>query len=62
MTYIEFFDKNATDNICACLTQRPERVVMVGRDGKEMQRSVASLKRVLNGRGLKTEFTIRKQF
>lgn len=59
MTYIEFFDKNATDNICACLTQRPERVVMVGRDGKEMQRSVASLKRVLNGRGLKTEFIIR---
>lgn len=59
MTYIEFFEKNATNNICACLTQRPERVMFVGRDGKEMAKSVTAYKKVLKGRGLKTEFIIK---
>ena len=30
MTYIEFFDKNASENICACLSCAPDRVILLG--------------------------------
>lgn len=30
MTYIEFYDDNEAENICACLAYAPERVVLVG--------------------------------
>ncbi len=59
MTYIEFFDKTATENICACLTRLPERVVFVGRDKKQMERFAEICKAILSGRGQKTEFVIR---
>lgn len=59
MTYIEFFDKTATENISACLTQKPERVVLVGRDRKQMEKSVEHYKSVLTKRGQNTEFIVR---
>jgi len=30
MTFIEFFDKTCVENICACLSQIPERVIFLG--------------------------------
>ena len=30
MTYIEFFDKIASENISACLTYTPDRVIYIG--------------------------------
>jgi hypothetical protein len=36
MTYIEFFDKNATENIVACLAKAPEKVILVGNRREEL--------------------------
>ena len=36
MTYIEFFDDDAIENICSCLVSVPERVIMVGDDEAKM--------------------------
>ena len=36
MTYIELFDNISIENICACLTNPPERVVFVGGSMKKM--------------------------
>ena len=32
LTYIEFFDHSAVENICACLAQAPSRVILLGDD------------------------------
>ena len=32
LTYIEFFDHSAVENICACLAQAPARVILLGDD------------------------------
>lgn len=56
MTYIEFFDKNAADNICACLTKTPERVVLVGNDIKKLSAGSKIYDTLLRARGQKTEF------
>ena len=37
MTYIEFFDKIASENICACLTYVPDRVVYIGDSVKDVE-------------------------
>ncbi len=58
MTYIEFFDKTATENICACLCKTPERVIFVGKDRKQMERFVENYKQILTNRGQKTQFII----
>lgn len=38
MTYIEFFDKTASENICASLANAPDRVVLVGDKMKLLQK------------------------
>ena len=38
MTYIEFFDPEATKNLSACMLYKPERVVFVGHDEEVMDR------------------------
>lgn len=57
MTYIEFFDKTHTENICACLSRAPERVVMIGKDRKQVEKAIERYSRVLKVRGQKTEFS-----
>lgn len=37
MTYIEFFDINAVENICSCLVSAPERVILIGDNKKILQ-------------------------
>ncbi len=55
MTYIEFFDKNSTENICACIARKPERVIFIGRDRKKMENAILRYNEILSKRGLKTE-------
>lgn len=59
MTYIEFFDKNAIENICACLIDTPQRVIFIGSSADEMNRHIANYKRVLGGRGHDIEMMVK---
>ena len=56
MTYIEFFDKNASKNVCACLTYAPDRVVYLGDNSKLMKRHIAAYQRVFAQRGKEIDF------
>lgn len=51
MTYVEFFDKATVENVCACLAQAPERVVLVGHDRDVVAEHIARYKALLSGRG-----------
>ena len=48
MTYIEFFDKIASENICACLTYVPDRVVYIGDSAKIMKAHIANYEKQYN--------------
>jgi len=56
MTYIEFYDSISVVNICACLTNMPERVVLVGGEKKSMIRYADHYRRVFRSRGYEVEF------
>ncbi len=57
MTYVEFFDKPASENICACLTDIPDRVIYIGDDRKQMERHIANYEKIFSGRGYNIEFS-----
>ena len=59
MTYVEFFDEASAENICACLTNAPERVVLMGHKYKTMKKYVEIYKSVLKKRGYDVEFVCR---
>ena len=59
MTYIEFFDETSTENICACLTNVPERVVLMGNKFKIMKKYAEIYKKMLKKRGHDVEFVCR---
>ena len=56
MTYIEFFDKDAIENICSCFIKPPERVVLVGDNEKLMNRHAKHYREVLLSRGKNVVF------
>lgn len=56
MTFIEFFDKNASENICACLVSTPERVVLIGDKPGILEKHAERYKEVLESRGKNIEF------
>ncbi len=56
MTYIEFFDKIASENISACLTYVPDRVIYIGDNAKLMKKHIAKYERVFTDRGYSVEF------
>lgn len=56
MTYIEFFDKNAIENFCACLIDVPHRVVLLGDKLSVLQKHAARYRSVLEERGHQVEF------
>ena len=58
MTYIEFFDRAAPKNIITCLTQVPDRVVLIG-DDNQMSKYIENYKRVFADRGHHIEFIIK---
>jgi len=59
MTYIEFFDKTASENLCACLTYKPERVIYVGGNSKAINRHIKRYEAVFAARGETVEFLCR---
>ena len=56
MTYIEFFDANAIENMCACLTQAPKRVIFIGDKAKLMRKAAVYYSKVMEDRGHQVEF------
>lgn len=56
MTYIEFFDKTSVENICACLTNAPERVILIGNSSKVMDRHRELYRKMFEKRGQQVEF------
>ena len=59
MTYIEFFDKIASENISACLTYVPDRVIYIGDNAKLMKKHISNYERVFDDRGQNIEFLFR---
>ena len=55
MTYIEFFDKTATENVVTCLTNVPDRVIFVGDNGNRMRKHIQYYQRVFQARGHQIE-------
>ena len=55
MTLIEFFEKDAIENICSSLIKTPDRVIMIG-DRKSMQKHTERYEAVLTSRGVNVEF------
>ncbi len=51
MTYIEFFNNVAIENVCACLTDVPQRVIYIGRDTGIIESKIKKYKRVFSDRG-----------
>ena len=62
MTYIEFFDKNSIENLCACLTMLPEEVILVGDNESAMKRHIEDYKTIFEGRGQRVKFSYKKVF
>ena len=56
MTYIEFFDKVPTENIVACLTYAPDRVILIGDSSKLMDAHIKRYERIFKDRGKTIEF------
>ena len=56
MTYIEFFDKNASENVSACLTYAPNRVIYIGDNSTLMKKHIANYQRVFADREQHIEF------
>ncbi len=56
MTYIEFYDKNLAENICACLKTVPERVFLIGDDLKKLKAHSKNCEKVFEGRGKKVKY------
>ncbi len=56
MTYIEFFDRIASENISACLTYVPDRVIYIGDNAKLMKKHISNYQKVFSDRGHNIEF------
>ncbi len=56
MTFIEFFDKTCVENICACLSAIPERVIFLGDKKKELESHAARYEKLFAERGQTVEF------
>ncbi len=60
LTIVEFFDRNAVENIVSALVCAPERVVLVGDNDKRLKRNIAFYKTIARNRGLEIEFIPKK--
>ena len=56
MTYIEFFEKHSVENLCACLVNCPDRVILIGDNYKQMSRHAERYKIIFRERGKDIEF------
>lgn len=56
MTYVEFFDKTSIENICACLTYVPDRVICIGDSSKMIDSHFEHYRKIFSDRGHDIEF------
>ena len=56
MTYIEFFDNNVTENICASLVKAPDKVILIGSSRKVLDRHVERYRELFLSHGHDVEF------
>ncbi len=59
MTLVEFFEKDAIENVCSSLTKAPERVILLGDKLRLMQKHAERYKTILESRGVTAEFICR---
>ncbi len=59
MTFIEFFEKDAIENICSSLAKAPERVILIGDKLKLMQKYAERYRAILQVRNVNVEFICR---
>lgn len=55
MTIIEFFDKNAIENMLGALCCQPDRVIFVGHNRKQMEKHLGNYRKLIRDRGLQVE-------
>ena len=55
MTIIEFYDKNAIENIAGAMMCRPERVILIGYNHKKMADRSATYIDILKKNSINTE-------
>lgn len=55
--YIEFFEKDAIENVCSCLTKVPEKVIFIGSNQKLMMQHSARYEEVFARRGMNISFS-----
>lgn len=55
MTYIEFFDAVDAENVCACLSFAPDRVIYIGDDTKTIKDRIPYYEKVFTARGHQIE-------
>lgn len=56
MTYIEFFDTSAVENICECLVEKPDRVILVGDNKKKLEKHARRYHEIFADKGIKIDF------
>ena len=59
MTYIEFFDKDVCENICSCLVNSPERVILIGNNKKLLEKHAERYSELFYSKRLEIEFLYR---
>lgn len=59
MTYVEFFDTTEVENLCTCLVQPPERVILIGGDARKLGVHAERYRRIMADRGHTVEFVCR---
>ena len=59
MTIVEFFDKDAIENIVSTLLCEPERVIFVGSKKSDMERAIEVYKRIAEEGNIQVEFDCR---
>lgn len=58
MTFVEFFGKDAIENICSSLVKTPDRIVLIG-DRKSIQKQADRYKTILSARGIDVDILCR---
>lgn len=56
MTYIEFIDESAIENVCAALTLAPDRVILIGNNTDELSKCCYRYERLLKSKGRNVDF------
>ena len=59
MTIIEFFDKTSIENVASALFCRPEKVILIGDNRKQMNKAIERYRRVLDEKHIDTELSSR---